>query len=303
MLRIQRIIKAAFLSFFRNGWLSLTATLILTLALLSVGASLVISLSTNKIVKDLKDKVDIVVNFKDEASESLIQQLKSDLMVRSNIQSVRYISKEDALREFKSRATVKTEVRELVTPDDNPLPRGLQIQSVDFDEYAYVAELIKKPAYASYVDSSSYEDNKLLIENISNGTKFVERLGLVLSLFFIVISMLVVFNTVKLAVSFKSKEIEIMRLVGASDSFVRVPFLIEGFLYGLFATVISTALIFVGIALMDSLSQSTVFARFVDLLTPIYYQEFWFITGVQVLVGVFIGVGSSWLSIRKNVKI
>jgi len=303
VLRIQRIIKAAFLSFFRNGWLSLTATLILTLALLSVGASLVISLSTNKIVKDLKDKVDIVVNFKDEASESLIQQLKSDLMVRSNIQSVRYISKEDALREFKSRATVKTEVRELVTPDDNPLPRGLQIQSVDFDEYAYVAELIKKPAYASYVDSSSYEDNKLLIENISNGTKFVERLGLVLSLFFIVISMLVVFNTVKLAVSFKSKEIEIMRLVGASDSFVRVPFLIEGFLYGLFATVISTALIFVGIALMDSLSQSTVFARFVDLLTPIYYQEFWFITGVQVLVGVFIGVGSSWLSIRKNVKI
>ena len=244
MLRIQRIIKAAFLSFFRNGWLSLTATLILTLALLSVGASLVISLSTNKIVKDLKDKVDIVVNFKDEASESLIQQLKSDLMVRSNIQSVRYISKEDALREFKSRATVKTEVRELVTPDDNPLPRGLQIQSVDFDEYAYVAELIKKPAYASYVDSSSYEDNKLLIENISNGTKFVERLGLVLSLFFIVISMLVVFNTVKLAVSFKSKEIEIMRLVGASDSFVRVPFLIEGFLYGLFATVISTALLF-----------------------------------------------------------
>ena len=164
MLRIQRIIKAAFLSFFRNGWLSLAATLILTLALLSVGASLVISLSTNKIVKDLKDKVDIVVNFKDEASESLIQQLKSDLMVRSNIQSVRYISKEDALREFKSRATVKTEVRELVTPDDNPLPRGLQIQSVDFDEYAYVAELIKKPAYASYVDSSSYEDNKLLIE-------------------------------------------------------------------------------------------------------------------------------------------
>jgi cell division transport system permease protein len=115
--------------------------------------------------------------------------------------------------------------------------------------------------------------------------------------------MLVVFNTVKLAVSFKSKEIEVMRLVGASESFVRVPFLIEGFLHGLFATIVSIALIFAAITLAGYFSQTTIFARFIDRLTPVYFEEFWFITGLQFLVGAVIGVGASWLSIRKNVKI
>lgn len=301
--RIQRIVKTAFVSFYRNGWLSVTATLIMALALISIGIFLIISLSTNKIVQELKGKVDIVINFKDEASEALIQQLKSDLLIRPNIQSVRYISKEDALREFKSRTNVKREIRELVTPQDNPLPRGLQVQSVDFAEYDYVAALVKKPTYAPYIDSSSYEDNKLLIENINNATKFVERFGLALSILFIIVAMLVVFNTIRLAVAFKQKEIEIMRLVGASDSFVRIPFLIEGFLYGFFATVFSAAIIFGAVILVGSLSQTTIFARFIARMTPIYYEEFWFIIGVQFLIGVVIGVGSSWLSIRKNVKI
>jgi len=301
--RIQRIIKTAFVSFYRNGWLSVTATLIMALALISIGIFLIISLSTNKIVQDLKGKVDIVINFKDEASDAMIQQLKSDLLIRPNIQSVRYISKEDALREFKSRTNVKREIRELVTAQDNPLPRGLQVQSVDFGEYEYVAALVKKASYAPYIDSSSYEDNKLLIENINNATKFVERFGLALSIFFIIVAMLVVFNTIRLAVAFKQKEIEIMRLVGASDSFVRIPFLIEGFLYGFFATIVSTVLILGAILLVGSFSQTTIFARFVAKVLPIYYGEFWFIIGVQLLIGVVIGVGSSWLSIRKNVKI
>ncbi|MDH4358766.1 MAG: permease-like cell division protein FtsX [Candidatus Berkelbacteria bacterium] len=303
LIRIERILKTAFINFFRNGWLSVSATLIMTLALLAIGSFFIITLSTNKIVAELKGKVDIVVNFKDEATDALIGEFKSELLAKPNIQSVRYISKEDALREFKARTTVKREVRELVSPQDNPLPRGLQVQSVDFNEYEYVSALTKDPVYSPYIDSSSYEDNKLIIENIDNATKFIERFGIVLSIFFTAVAILVVFNTVKMAVTYKSKEIEIMRLVGASDSFVRIPFLIEGFLYGLFGLVISTLVIFVVINVAASLSSSTIFARFVARMVPIYYQDFWFITLLQAVVGTVIGIGSSWLSIRKNVKI
>ena len=303
LIRIERILKTSFINFFRNGWLSVSATLIMTLALLAIGSFFIINLSTDKIVAELKGKVDIVVNFKDTATDDLIGEFKNELLARSNIQSVRYISKEDALREFKARTTVKREVRELVTTQDNPLPRGLQVQSVDFNEYAYVSELAKDPLYAPYVDSSSYEDNKLIIENINNATKFIERFGIILSIFFTAVAILVVFNTVKMAVTYKSKEIEIMRLVGASDSFVRIPFLIEGFLYGLFALIISALIIFIVINVAASLSSSTIFARFVARMVPIYYQDFWFITALQAIVGAVIGVGSSWLSIRKNVRI
>lgn len=303
MTQIKRIVKQAFINFYRNGWLSLTATLIMTLALLTVGVFLIVALSTNKIANDLKDKVDIVVNFKDSASETLIQQLKSDLMIRPDIKTVRYISKEDALKEFKQRSSIKQEIKEIVTPEDNPLPRGLQIQSVQVSEYEYVSELIKKPAYAQYIDSSSYDDNKSLIETVNNATKFVKRFGLALSVFFILVSILVVFNTARLAAMFRSKEIEIMRLVGASDSFVKMPFLIEGFLYGFFALILETALIYLSINVIGSISSGTVFGQFLQRVTPIYFEEFWFIVLIEFIVGTVIGVGSTYFSIRKNVKI
>jgi len=302
MTKLRRIIKTGFSNFFRNGWLSVTASLIMSLALLSVGVFLILALSTNKIIHELKDKVDIVVNFKDSASESLIFQLKSDLMVRPEIKLVKYISKEDALKEFKARESVKREVRDIVTPEDNPLPRGLQIQSVDLEQYDYVAELIKRPTYAPYIDSSSYDDNKTLIDNINQSVRFIERVGIGLSALFILIAILVVFNTVRLAVTFRSKEIEIMRLVGASETFVKAPFLIEGFLYGFFALIVSQGLIIAGTQLSQKISTGTVFEKFIERIIPVYYSNFIFVLVVLAVVGTVIGVGASYLSLKRHVK-
>lgn len=302
MIKFRRILKSGFLNFFRNGWLSLTTTLIMSLALLSVGIFLILALSTNKIVHDLKDKVDIVVNFKDSASEALIYQLKSDLMIRPEIKSVEYISKEDALKEFKARETIKQEVRDIVTSEDNPLPRGLRIQSVDLKEYDYVSSAIKKPTYAPYIDSSSYDDNKTLIENINQSVKFIEKIGIALSLLFIGIAVMVVFNTVRLAVVFRAREIEIMRLVGASESFVKIPFLIEGFLYGFFALLVAEGLIIGGAQLAQEIASQTVFEKFMQRITPIFYENFVLISVILIVIGTVIGVGASYVSLKKHVK-
>jgi cell division transport system permease protein len=301
MTTLRRILREAFTDFFRNGLLSVTATLIMTLALICVGIFMVMFMSTNKAIADLKNKVDIVVNFKDEASESLISQLKSQLLSRQQIKTVRYISKDDALKEFQSRDSVKSEIRQIVTAQDNPLPRGLQIQSVDFAEYDYVSTLIKSTAYSQFIDSSSYDDNKDTINNINNSTSFVEKVGLGLSGLFILIAAMVVFNTVKLAVFFRSKEIDVMRLVGASEMYVKTPFLIEGFLYGFFATLISMGVITGAIKLLGVVSAGSVFQRFIEGMAPIFFAQFWFITFVMLMVGMVIGLGASWLSIRKNV--
>ena len=300
MVKIKRILKMASLDFIRNGWLSLTATLITTLAILTVGVFLLLFLSTNRVVGELKDKIDIVVNFKDSASEQIVQRLKTELLSRDQVKSVRYISKEDALEEFKSRRSVKAEVRQLVTPEDNPLPRGLQIQSVDLGEYDYVSSLIKSPAYASFIDSSSYDDNKQVIENINSSTKLVQRLGLGLSLFFIIVATMVVFNTVKMAVVFRSKEIEIMRLVGASEAFVKYPFLIEGCMYAVLSVIVSTGAIFLAVYLLQTLGSGTVFDQFAQRMIPVYFEEFWFIILVQLVISLVIGLGASYMSLRRN---
>lgn len=302
MIKFKRILKEAFNDFSRNGLLSATTTLIMTLALLCVGIFMVVFLSTNQAIAELKGKIDIVINFKDEASEGLIQKLKTELLTRPQIKSVRYISKADALAEFKSRDSVKVEVRQIISAEDNPLPRGLQIQSVELSEYDYVSALIKNPSYAPFIDSSSHDDNKALIENINDSTKFIQKLGLGLSAVFIIVAAMVVFNTVRLAVYFRNKEIEIMRLVGASEAYVKTPFLIEGFLYGLLATIVSTGLIYLGIYIMTAITSNNVFERFVSLVAPVYYSEFWFISLTMLIVGTTIGLGASWLSIRRNVK-
>jgi len=301
MTTIRRIFREAFTDFFRNGLLSVTATLIMTLALICVGIFMVMFLSTNKAIADLKNKVDIVVNFKDDASESLIAQLKSQLLSRQQIKTVRYISKDDALKEFQSRDSVKSEIRQIVTAQDNPLPRGLQIQSVDFAEYDFVSSLIKSAAYSNFIDSSTYDDNKETIQNINSSTSFVEKVGLGLSGIFILVAAMVVFNTVKLAVFFRSKEIDVMRLVGASETYVKTPFLIEGFLYGFFATIISMGVITGAIKLLGVISIGSVFQRFIEGMAPIFFSQFWFITFVMLMVGMVIGLGASWLSIRQNV--
>lgn len=303
ILRIKRILKIAFSNFSRNSLLVITAVAIMTLAILTVSIFLLLSLSTNEAAQRLKDKIDITVNFKDEASEALIQQLKNELESRESFKSIQYISKDEALRRFKTRTNVKSEIKNIITPQENPLPRGLQVSAVELSQYDFVAGVIKKPQYAPYIDSSSYEDNKQLIQNVNNMAKFVQKFGLALSGLFVLISILVVFNTVRLTIVFRSNEMEIMRLVGASSYFARNPFLVEGFLYGLFALVFSQLIIFLGIKLLTSLGTVTIFSSLFAMIEPIYLNNFWLLLLFQFIVGTVIGVGSSWLSVRKYVRI
>lgn len=303
ILRIKRILKIAFSNFSRNSLLVITAVAIMTLAILTVSIFLLLSLSTNEAAQRLKDKIDITVNFKDEASEALIQQLKNELESRESFKSIQYISKDEALRRFKTRTNVKSEIKNIITPQENPLPRGLQVSAVELSQYDFVAGVIKKPQYAPYIDSSSYEDNKQLIQNVNNMAKFVQKFGLALSGLFVLISILVVFNTVRLTIVFRSNEMEIMRLVGASSYFARNPFLVEGFLYGLFALVFSQLIIFLGIKLLTSLGTVTIFSSLFAMIEPIYLNNFWLLLLFQFIVGTVIGVGSSWLSVRRYVRI
>lgn len=273
------------------------------LALIIVGIFLAMNISTNRLIKELENKIDIVINFTEAASDAQIQKVKAELLARPEIKSVRYISKEDALAEFKSRSNVKSEIRDLVSSEDNPLPRGLQIQSVETEQLEIVATITESPTYKKIIDSSTYDDNKYLIERINSMGEFVKKFGLVLAGFFILIASLVVANTIRLAVMFREQEIEIMRLVGASESFVKIPFLIEGFLYGFFALAVALFLSYFGLGLVTTVIKNSEFYNLWQKFVPIYYEEFWYIALAQLLVGSFVGIGASWLSVRKNVKI
>lgn len=298
----KRIFKLGLVNFWRNRWLSLAATLIMTLTLLTMSVFVVLNFILKTTTDKVKDRVDVTINFRDQAKESEIKEVQTALLSRSDIKSVKYISKEEALRRFQANPAIKENIRKLITTEDNPLPRGLQIQSYKLENLESIAQFINQPRFKELIYSFDWEENRDLIKKLDRLTNFVEKGGIVLTLIFVVVSALVIFNTVRIAVISRKDEIEIMRLVGASANFIRAPFLLEGALYVILATILSTLVLFVLSKFLDPF-----FVRYLgdtDLAASTFFIKYiWIVLGLQLGVGLFISLGTTLFSLRRHIKI
>src|SRR3990167_5269020 len=229
-LSFSRITKLGLTNFWRNRWLSLASTLVMTLTLLIITLFVVMTLVIGKTTDRIKAKMDITVYFKDSATTEEISDLQEKLAARADVKEVRYISKEEALQIWNEQQK-NLRIRELVTPEENPLPRSLAIKAQDPEQLNAIADFLSADANTSIVHKISYEENKQIIDKLLAITSFIKKMGGLFSAIFIIVSILVILNTIRLAIFARKEEIEIMRLVGASDRFIRVPFIVEGTLY------------------------------------------------------------------------
>jgi cell division transport system permease protein len=298
---VSRVGKLGIINFWRNRWLSLAATLVMTLTLLIISIFLIMSLVVNKTTDSIRSKMDISVYFKDTASTDQIIELQRQLASRSDVSEVKYISKDEALANFLAQEQGK-QVAKLITPEENPLPRSLEIKANQVEELDKIAQYVGEDQFAPMIHSISYQENKIVINRLIGFTTFIKRIGWIFSAIFVLISILVILNTIRLTIFTRKNEIEIMRLVGASDVFIKVPFIIEGILYGLIATIVATIIIKIGV-----LSISPMMTRYLGLdlsskMLNFFSGSFLMVVGMELLVGIIIGVGCSLFSIRKYVK-
>lgn len=275
--------------------------MIISLTLITLSSFLTLNVFASVASEKLKDKVDVTINFKDSAPEELIQDFQQQLSQTSGI-SVSYISKEEAMEVFRSRSGIRQNIRELVTAENNPLPRGLRVKSADLAFLDQVNMLVQAPKFVAYIDSSNYEDNKVIIDKINNATRFIRQLGIVATILFIIISVIVVFNAVRLAVESRKEEIEIMRLVGASETYVRTPFLVEGSLYGFIGIIVSLAVL-IGAALYLTGALAGYFSDLDINIAHFFTKYLWQVIVVEIVVAVVLCITCSWLSVRKHIKI
>jgi len=330
----SRIIKLGFTNFWRNGWLSMAATFIMTLTLVIISVFLIFNLVINTTTDAIKKKIDLAVYFNDSASETQIRDLRFILEQRSDVKEVKYISKEEAYQKW--QVMQKNEkIRSLVTAENNFLPRSLEVKAVNPESLDAIAsflsggnnEIISKndngdagqvlgvnsdsqpvsatnasKGYSSIIRKVSYQENKYIIEKLINITKFSQKLGIILSVIFLVISVLVIFNTIRLTIFTRETEIGVMRLVGASDSFIRTPFLIEGTLYGMFATILSLILMWLGLHFVSPMV--TNYLGDVNLnLEGFFISNLIVIAALELVLSIIICIACSSISIRKNLKI
>lgn len=300
---ISRITNLGLTNFWRNRWLSLASTLVMTLTLLIISFFVIMTIVINKTTDHIKSKMDITVYFKDSTTTEDIGDLQQKLAARSDVKEVQYVSKEDAFAIWQERQK-NQRIRELVTSDENPLPRSLAIKATDPEELDNIADFLSSDDFSEIVHKISYEENKVIIDKLLAITSFVKKVGWLFSAIFVVISILVILNTIRLAIFTRKNEVEIMRLVGASDRFIKVPFVVEGVLYGLLACILAIFLMWFGIfGIISPLTDQYLGATVTENMKSFFVSNFAIIILLQFLVGVIIGIGCSLFSIRKYLKV
>ncbi len=306
-IKVKRVVRAGFFSFWRNGFISLSSILVMVVTLFVIGSVIFSSVVLKSTLDQIREKVDINVYFVTTAQENDILAMKKSLEQLPEVMPpVVYVTKEQALADFKKRhENDEFTLQALEELGENPLGATLNIKAKDPSQYESIARFIESRRTSnvgtdSIIDKVNYYQNKDAIDRLTKIINSANNLGLVLTLFLVAISILITFNTIRLVIYMSRDEISVMRLVGASDRYIRGPFFIAGSIYG-FVSAIFTLILFYPITLW--LGGKTA-DFFVGLNIFHYYlSNFGQIFLIIVGSGIAIGSISSYLAVRKYLRV
>jgi cell division transport system permease protein len=312
----KRITRTGFVNFWRNGFLSFAAVVVITLSLLAFGGLIFASAFGRALLTEVKEKVDINIYFTLDAPENDILALQKDIRALPEVASTAYISRDQALEEFqtkwKNNALI---IQGLTEIGSNPFPAALNIKAKDPSNYGDIVSFLgsKKPAKADgmhIIEKINYEENKLIIDRLSSIIPTVEQAGAVVAIIFILVAIIIVFNTIRLIIYTARDEISVMKLVGASNTYVRGPFFVSGVIYGLVSGLIAVGLLAVfaywGDVLILKLAGVDVASNFelmVNVLSVYFVKNFSEIFTLIVGAGIVLGGISSYIAARRYLRI
>lgn len=302
----RRIIIAGFRGFYRNRTVSLSSIFILTITL-SIITSFYLSRAIFDYTLDqVREKVDVRVYFTVDATEEQVADIKAKLLGLSQVKKVDYTSKEDALIEFKKKHEGdQLTLQALDELGTNPFGASLSVVAKETSQYEAIAQQLSVGSgllgdSANAVDKINYYQLKDSIDKLNNIIGWTNTVGFWLSMLFIFMSCMIVYNTIRLAIFVYRDEIAVMKLVGASNMFIRGPFVVEAIMYSLVATIIVLALFFPATVWI---TKKTVFF-FEGMNIHAYYTSHFFeLAGMLLLSGLILSIISSLLAVRKYLKI
>lgn len=302
MLSFLRIIKFSFQDIVRNIWLSIVTITILTLALFSMNMLFTVKLISENAVEAVKNKINISLYFKPDASEAMILDVRQKVSAMSNVKETTFISKSVALDNFKNNNKNNPEIlNALKELGKNPLSPSLIIVPRDFDNSDSLITSLKM-LESEAIESRDFSDNSAILEKIGFITARINEVGMFLILIFILTSLLVVYNAIKVAIYTHRQEIEIMRLVGASSFFIYTPYLFSAFIYALISTLIVIISFFPILSLLQPYLEVFFTGYNVNILTY-YVDNFVLVFGAQFLAVFGITLIASLLAARKYAKV
>ena len=303
-----RVFKAAFQNQFRNIWLTIATLVIMTITLLIVQMLYVANIFGLEVLSSIEKKVDLSVTFADGVAQERIDEVVKAVQNRSDVQDVQLISSDEALLIFKQRNLDKPFIEEsLKELEDNPLPSSMFIVATEPRFYEMIAKFLEAERFSEMIEEIHYEDSRAVIDRLITLIDTVKNTGLIISIVFGALVVLIMFNTVRLAIYSFREEIDIMHLVGASRWFIRGPFMIESILIALVSVVVASAIAFPIIQAVAPDLESFFFEGYVQSDPFNLYQyvlaEWPTIIGLQVSIAVGLALFSSVIALQRYLKI
>lgn len=302
---LQRIIRTGIVNFFRNASLAAAAIVVMVVTLSIVLLSLIVNTTLTGTINQITDRIDVSVYLVDDISAQERQQLLRDIDELPNVAKVSYLSKNDALEAYKRDNANNPELLAAISQTDNPLPATIRIKPVDLNKVQEIQDYLEQDKVAALQsEAPSYSgDRKEAIDKISHAANILQRIGIGGMILFGLISVLIIFNTIQMAIFNRRDEISIMRLLGANTSFIRGPFVVEGIIYGVVSGIISiTIMQLMFLAASDALQASSLGLLDIAYAQQYFQQHFWWLLTSQLVVGIVIGAASSVIATRRYLK-
>ncbi len=290
---LRRIFRNAFSGVVRHAGLSLTSVLVITLTFGATSALALFAFGADKILDYYESRALVTAFFKDEVTEEQILDLREELLRRPGVTEVTYTSKEEAFAIYSERFKDRPELLEGIPT--NILPASLDVRTESLDDLPEVAEFFEGNDLVEEV--AFYQD---VVERFRNLVNVARTSLLALVLLFAAISTVVVLITVGLIIHSMEEEIEIMALLGATKTYIRLPFIIQGATYGLLAAIISGGILTLAIPSLFPFIRS--FFTNVPLPDPSVGFQLGLV-GLETLIGILIGSLGSWLAVSRYLKV
>lgn len=299
---IKKIFRFGAQNFARNFWLAILTISILILLLLSINVLVILNFLTDEASAQIKSKVDISIYLKQGVPNEEAQSLRSYLLTLPSVASVTYTEPDDVLKAFKEKhANDENILSSLKYLESNPFGGLLVVQTVKVDDYKTVLSQINSPVYKKIIENKDFNDHEKLVDAVNRITGFIKQIIIVVSIFFAFIALVIIFNTIKIAIYTHREEIGIMRLVGASSWFVRAPFIVEALFYSFVSVIIAFILVFPLVGLI----QPNIFEFFSGQAGDIikyYRMNFFGLFGIQFAIVAGLAAFSSFLAIGRYLK-
>ena len=304
----KRVLKWGFINFFRNGVVSVATVLVMSLSIFMIGIVVMGSIFLNGVIVSLEEKVDISVYFKQDAAEQDILSMQKNLQDLPEVKDVKYVSRDEALRIFTERHQGDTVVlQSLQVVEENPFYASLEISAKDTAKYESIAQFLENSEQASLITADeagqkkiTFRQNQAAIEKLTSLLSTARLVGFAVSIMLAFIAVLVAYNTVRLAIYNSKEEISVMQLVGASNAFIRGPFLVEGVMYGLLSSIFTIA-VFYPIFWWTGKKTASIFG---GLNVFLYFTaNILEIAAILISTGLILGVLSSAFAVRKYLRV